>query len=479
MGKRISGIVGSSFLLRRFTIFFFAFSVTPLILLFYLFTQYKGDETIIVNREQLTWFTLGVAVVSILGFFGVRNSLKKIVILSSNLKKALFEKVDEKVILDLAKGEGETAELAKAFGEVFRKLEGNIRELEYTKKKLHEVLSKVGKALASVENFDLLIQLILETAVEALGTEKGVIFSFGEECPEVKASVGFADISSEEIIRLANSSINWAVNEKKTLFIPALEKEEGNDKVLGSPLVCTPLIFHEKVWGVLCLSGKKTGTNFSEDELKMISNLSYQMAISFENLNLNRDIERTHFETIAALALAVEAKDPYSQGHSESVGERAVEIGKEMGLSEEDLLTLRDASRLHDLGKIGIADNILKKESGLSPQEKEVMVKHPTIGESIVRPLKTFQHLLDPIRHHHEMLDGSGYPDGLKGDGISLITRILTVADIYNALATNRPYRKALKVTAIKKELQSLVRKGKVDDRVVKTLFKIIDDRQI
>ncbi|MFH1317549.1 MAG: hypothetical protein ABIH71_00850, partial [Candidatus Omnitrophota bacterium] len=138
MGKRISGIVGSSFLLRRFTIFFFAFSVTPLILLFYLFTQYKGDETIIVNREQLTWFTLGVAVVSILGFFGVRNSLKKIVILSSNLKKALFEKVDEKVILDLAKGEGETAELAKAFGEVFRKLEGNIRELEYTKKKLHE-----------------------------------------------------------------------------------------------------------------------------------------------------------------------------------------------------------------------------------------------------------------------------------------------------------------------------------------------------
>lgn len=472
-------LVGSSFLLRRFTIFFFAFSITPLILLFYLFFQYQGDQTIIIAKEQLTWFTLGIAATSFLGFLGVRGSLKKIVILSNNLKKSLFEKMDEKVILDLAKGEGETAELAKAFGEVFKKLEGNIKELEYTKKKLQEVLSKVGKALASVENFDLLIQLILETAVEALSADKGAVFSLSEEGISVRAAVGFADISTEEILRLAAPSINWVTEEKKTLFIPSLEKEEGKSKILAAPLVCAPFVFHEKVWGVLCLSGRKHGANFSEDELQMISNLSYQMAVSFENIRLSKDIEKTHFETIAALALAVEAKDPYWRGHSDGVGDCAVLVGEEMGLSGEDIQTLRDASRLHDLGKIGIADNILKKEDSLSPSEKEVIIKHPLIGESIVKPLKTFQHLLDPIRHHHEMLDGSGYPDGLKGEEISLITRILTVADIYNALATDRPYRKALAVEEIKKDLQSLVKKGKVDDRVVKALFKLIDDKKV
>lgn len=431
-------------------------------------------------REQLTWFTLGIAVAAFLGFFAVRNSLRKIVLLTANLKMTMSDKIDEKVILDLAKGDGEVAELAKTFGEIFKKLESNIRELEYTKKKLHEVLSKVGKALASIENFDLIIQLILETAKDALEVEQGAVFSFSDQQNlNLKALVGFNDVSKEEVTHAADSSIRWVLAEKKTLVIPCLENNSGdNTNLFLSPLVYTPLIFRDKVWGVLCLSGRPKGSNFNEDELKLISNLSYQMAVSFENVSLSKDIERTHFETIAALALAVEAKDPYSRGHSERVGEYAVKIGKELGISDKEIQTLRDASRLHDLGKIGIADNVLKKESSLSEQEWDVMIKHPTIGESIVKPLKTFHHLLGPVRHHHEFLDGTGYPDGLKGEDIPVMTRILTVSDIYDALTTDRPYRKALGMKEVKQEFERLIRDGKIDEKVVSALFEAIEGKK-
>jgi len=173
--------------------------------------------------------------------------------------------------------------------------------------------------------------------------------------------------------------------------------------------------------------------------------------------------------------LAVEAKDPYSRGHSERVGRYAEKIAQRLNLPEEAREILRDAARLHDIGKIGIEDKILKKEGKLSLEEKEVIRKHPIIGENILRPLKSFSRLLEPIRHHHEFLDGSGYPDGLKEGQIPLITRILTVADIFDALTTERPYRKALSYQEAKKELKILADEGKIDRKVVEALFEIID----
>jgi len=131
---------------------------------------------------------------------------------------------------------------------------------------------------------------------------------------------------------------------------------------------------------------------------------------------------------------------------------------------------LKDASQLHDIGKIGISDSILSKPGPLTPSEVEVMKQHPGIGESILRPLKTFQNLLHPIRHHHEFLDGSGYPDGLRGNEIPIITRILSVADIFDAMTSGRPYREALGKTEALNMLSGLVREGKIDPQVVSAL---------
>ena len=245
------------------------------------------------------------------------------------------------------------------------------------------------------------------------------------------------------------------------------------------PLIRMPLICRDKVWGIVFIIGTKKKLAFSDDAVKVVTSLSAQIAVAFENAALSKDAERTYFETIAALAVAVEAKDTYSHGHAQRVGWYAEQIARAMGLNNKDLVTLKDAACLHDIGKIGITDEVLNKPGALSLEEREIIRKHPIIGESIIRPLKTFAHLLDPVRHHHEFLDGSGYPDGLKGDQITLMTRILTVADIFDAISGKRVYREAMTIADCKKALQDMVDGGKLDAKVVAVLFDLLDRGQV
>jgi putative two-component system response regulator len=150
-------------------------------------------------------------------------------------------------------------------------------------------------------------------------------------------------------------------------------------------------------------------------------------------------------ETILfALAQAVEARDRYTSGHCQRLAAYSVAIGKVLGLDPQDLMALHRGGYLHDIGKVGIPDAILFKPGPLTEAEWEIMRSHPIVGEAICRPMKTLARVLPIIRHHHERLDGSGYPDGLKGEKIPLLARILQVPDIYDALTTARPYKPAL-----------------------------------
>jgi putative two-component system response regulator len=177
-------------------------------------------------------------------------------------------------------------------------------------------------------------------------------------------------------------------------------------------------------------------------------------------------------QVIYALANAVEAKDAYTEGHTERVGALAVEAGRLAGLDEETREALRQGGVLHDIGKIGIPNEIINKPGLLTPKERIVMNKHPIIGERICEPLKSLRHLLPIIRWHHEKLDGSGYPDGLKGKAFPVPAQILQLADIYDAITTDRPYHRARTRTSAIEFLHFEAEKGWRDHVLVDLLGK-------
>jgi putative two-component system response regulator len=147
---------------------------------------------------------------------------------------------------------------------------------------------------------------------------------------------------------------------------------------------------------------------------------------------------------LSSLALGIEAKDPYTEGHCDRLSKYSIALGEKLRLTEDLRVALRRGGLVHDIGKLAVPESILLKPGPLTPEERKIMEQHTVEGERICAPLRSFRNVLPIIRHHHEKQDGSGYPDGLKGEKIPLTARILQITDIYDALSTDRPYRKAL-----------------------------------
>jgi putative two-component system response regulator len=181
---------------------------------------------------------------------------------------------------------------------------------------------------------------------------------------------------------------------------------------------------------------------------------------------------------LCTLGLSVEARDPYTEGHCERLARDATDLGRFLGVGEESIVALGRGGYLHDLGKIAVPDEILKKGSDLTPAEWQIMKRHPITGESICRPLKSLRLVLPIIRHHHEHSDGSGYPDGLCSGEIPLLPRILQVVDIYDALRTARPYKQALSHDQAAATMRAEARSGLWDEELVAEFFGMLDKRQ-
>jgi putative two-component system response regulator len=174
------------------------------------------------------------------------------------------------------------------------------------------------------------------------------------------------------------------------------------------------------------------------------------------------------------LALSIEAKDPYTEGHCARLSKYSVELATALGLPEELRVALRRGGIIHDIGKVAVPDRILLKPGLLTYEEMKVIQQHPIVGERICQPLRSFRAVLPIIRHHHEKLDGSGYPDGLKGETIPLTARIMTVVDIYDSLTTDRPYRLAMSPAEAFSVMQEEVRKGWWDGQLIEEFRNLI-----
>ncbi len=177
------------------------------------------------------------------------------------------------------------------------------------------------------------------------------------------------------------------------------------------------------------------------------------------------ELERAE-SVLFALARSIEGKDPYTASHCERLSEYSEQLGCRIGLSEDDIKALRRAGVVHDIGKVAVPEAIIQKRGKLVPDEWKIMKEHPLVGERICSPLKSFRSVLPIIRYHHEKLDGTGYPDGLKGDQIPITARLLAIVDVYDALATDRPYRRALSPADAFGTMTDEVSKGWWDPRI-------------
>jgi putative two-component system response regulator len=190
-------------------------------------------------------------------------------------------------------------------------------------------------------------------------------------------------------------------------------------------------------------------------------------------LQLKSYIDEQAEAVILSLARTIEARDSYTRGHCDRLAALAARLGLKIGLPEEQIDALRIAGIVHDVGKVAVPDSVLLKAGPLTPQEAEIMRRHPVEGERICSPLKSFRRVLPIIRHHHERLDGSGYPDGLRGDAIPLAARVLQIVDIYDALTTDRPYREAFSSTHALATLHIEADRGWLDAELVRVFAPV------
>lgn len=246
--------------------------------------------------------------------------------------------------------------------------------------------------------------------------------------------------------------------------------------------VAIPSYYRDDLLGILLLGRKKDGTEFSPDELDFFSALTSDVAMAIRNAQLFADLEeelqkkhRLFLNTTVALAQAIDAKDHYTHGHTSRVTNVSLAITRKMGqqnvkyLDRDFIENMHVGSLLHDIGKIGVPESILNKQGPLTGEEFAVIKQHPVIGANILMPIHELSVAIQGVRHHHERFDGKGYPDGLKGKDIPLIAAIISVADAFDAMNSDRPYRKGLSVPQALTEIER--NKGTQFDPEVADIF--------
>ncbi len=278
------------------------------------------------------------------------------------------------------------------------------------------------------------------------------VFSGGDrECvEEIRLKIGegvaghTAKTSAPVIIEDAENSQLWSV------------KVDERTHFQTKSILSVPLLFREKVVGVVQLVNKKNGGVFTGVDLRSVEMMCIPIATALVNAKLFKELEQTFMETALALADAIEKRDRYTAGHTRRVTRYAMWIADEIKLPSAEKKWLSLSGILHDIGKIGIRDNILNKNGPLGTGEFETMKQHTVFGAEIVEKIHSLSEVVGGILFHHEKMDGSGYPNGLKGDEIPLFARIIAVADTYDAMTTDRPYRRGLSSVAATGELKRM-----------------------
>lgn len=355
-------------------------------------------------------------------------------------------------------------------------------------------LFNISESIAGIHDERDLLDFVLRAALDRVAAMRGSIMLVRPDgrALEVAASVGLPEEAKRELVEMDSSISGWVASHMRPLLVTDLSEEPDLQEIsrkhqdasfISVPLERKPTPEQDRRRGhangpeaiaVLNVSAKRGGESFNEGDLKILSIVANHTAAALDNVRLLRHVEQAHLATLQSMALLLEAKDPYTHGHSQRVSEISVQLAEALGLSDQEVDTLRVGAEFHDIGKVGVPDGILDKKEPLTDDEWEMIRRHPVIRYQILEPVSFLAagHR-DIVRGHHERIDGTGYPDGLSDEQVSTLVRVIAVADAYDAMSSDRAYRKALPAEKIIQELTQCA--GELlDENVVQVLIEML-----
>jgi putative nucleotidyltransferase with HDIG domain len=325
----------------------------------------------------------------------------------------------------------------------------------------YETLLEIGVELASTLDIARVLSLALSKAEELCHAESSSVWELDDDSGELFFRVvrgrAAGEIQSLRVPRgrgiVGSVALSAAAEIVNDVEADSRWSGDTDPSFRTRNILTVPLVARGKVIGVLQLLNRVDGPGFTADDLRRMQLFAGTLAAAVANARLYAEQKRQFLEMVTALSEAIERRDPYTGGHVRRVVTYSVLLGQELGLDAEQLEELRLAAILHDIGKIAVPDQILRKPARLDPEEARIMERHTIDGADMVSRIRTLRHLLPGIRNHHERLDGRGYPDRLTDAELPLIPRIIGVADTFDAMTTDRPYRHALPVEVAAAEI--------------------------
>jgi putative nucleotidyltransferase with HDIG domain len=343
-------------------------------------------------------------------------------------------------------------------------------------RRLAEALRQVHRAVFGGSVYEHLLRACLSLT----GATRGLYLTIRgrDENMRARAAVDIDNYPKAPPSEYIKALARHALDSQDTLVVnagdyrPDLPKPEDPSEQFAN-LVVAPVALQNGLDGVVIVTDKTHG-DFEEQDVQMLVAVGSQAAVAIENHQLRQELQGAYLTTITVLADAVEAKDAYTAGHCERVARYARAIGEVMGLSARDLSVVYCGGLLHDVGKIGVSDGLLNKPGLLLPEERELVHSHVRVGHDLVSKVTILKAAADAVLYHHEWFDGSGYPDGLRGDEIPLTARIVSVADSYSAMVDRRSYKEPLSPERARAELERCA--GiQFDPQVVEAFCKVLD----
>lgn len=318
--------------------------------------------------------------------------------------------------------------------------------------RLHSVMVLAALINSSLDPVEIR-QLAVEAATRCVGADAASLLLLDHDTQELYFEVATGekkDRLKEVRLKPGQGIAGWVASKGGALIIDDVQNDRRFYRDIDNStgyetrsMIVAPIASKERILGVLQAVNKKEG-NFTNDDLALLETLANQVGTAIEKAMLHQELRETFLGIIMGFAEALEKRDAYTGGHTRRVCSFSLAIGRRLGLPQGQLDELRLSAILHDIGKIGVSDKVLQKNGKLEPEEFAEMKRHPEVGAEILGHVKSLRNMLEGVRHHHEKFNGSGYPDGIQGNQIPLSARIIAVADTFDAMTSNRPYRKAL-----------------------------------